>query len=108
MVPAPASPSLSPLLDALAAEQEALDERVAAIAAEQWLLQTPAAGWSIADTISHLAYFDASAILAMTDEAAFDEHLQHLLAHANEGLDVALGRSLAPEELLARWRTGRA
>jgi uncharacterized protein (TIGR03084 family) len=100
MAPAPAPPSLGSLLDDLAAEHETLDERVADLTAEEWLVPTPAEGWNIADAISHLTYFDRSATLALTDEAAFDEHVRHLVAHASDGLDV--------EELVTRWRTGRA
>jgi hypothetical protein len=91
---APRSPSFSSFLDDLAAEHQALDERVADLAAEQWLAPTPAEGWSIADAISHLTYFDWSATLALSDEPAFGEHLRHLLAHPNDGLDVELGRSV--------------
>jgi uncharacterized protein (TIGR03084 family) len=108
MVPAAASPSLASLIDDLAAEHEALDERVAALSAEQWLTPTPAEGWSVADAISHLTYFDSSATLALTDEQAFAEHVRRLSARANDGLDVELGRRLSSGELLARWRTGRA
>ena len=108
MVPASASLSLEKFLEDLDAEHAALDERVAGLTAEQWLAPTPAEGWSIADAISHLAYFDASATLALGDEATFDEHVRHLLAHASEGLDVELGRSVPAEELLVRWRTGRS
>jgi uncharacterized protein (TIGR03084 family) len=104
---APRSPSFSSFLDDLAAEHQALDERVADLAAEQWLAPTPAEGWSIADAISHLTYFDWSATLALSDEPAFGEHLRHLLAHPNDGLDVELGRSVPSDELLERWRTGR-
>jgi len=108
MAPAPASPSLTSLLDDLAAEHRALDERVADLTPDDWRLPTPAEGWSIADAISHLTYFDWSATLALTDEPAFEEHVRYIFAHANDGLDVDLGRSVGCAELLARWRTGRA
>jgi uncharacterized protein (TIGR03084 family) len=108
MVPAATSPSLTSFLDDLAAEQEALDDRVANLAADQWGTPTPAAGWDVADSISHLTFFDASASLALADEPAFDAHLKHLLAHPDDGLDVALGRSVTPSELLRSWRAGRA
>jgi uncharacterized protein (TIGR03084 family) len=107
MVPPAGSPSLTSLLDDLAAEHEALDERVTDLATKQWLAPTPAEGWSIADAISHLSYFDWSATLALSDEAAFTRHLEHLLAHPNDGLDVELARAVPPDELLARWRGGR-
>ncbi len=36
-----------------------------------WLLSTPAPGWSIADQVSHLAYFDEVAVTSATDQEAF-------------------------------------
>ena len=55
----------------LAAEQDALDAVVAGLSPEQWQAPTPSPGWTVADQIGHLAYFDATATLAMTDPDAF-------------------------------------
>ena len=40
---------------------------------EQWRMPTPADGWTIADQVSHLAYFDEAATLSITDADAFRE-----------------------------------
>jgi uncharacterized protein (TIGR03084 family) len=99
---------LASLLDDLYAEHEALDDRVAGLTPEQWLAPTPAQGWSVADAISHLAYFDVTATLALTDETAFDEHVRHFRAQSDVRVDLELGRSVPADELVQRWRTGRA
>jgi uncharacterized protein (TIGR03084 family) len=97
-------PSPSDLAADLAAEHEALDVLVADLAVEEWVRPTPADGWSVADSVSHLTYFDATASLALTDPLAFAEHA----ATREDGSDVTLGRSVPGPELLATWREGRA
>ena len=97
----------------LAAEHAALDARVEGLPPQAWALPTPAAGWGVADQVSHLTYFDAKAVLALTDPAAFAAHLEvdgpALAAGAGAATpDVILGRAVPPGELLADWRAGRA
>ena len=60
----------------LAGEQDALDAIVAGLSREQWLTPTPSPGWTVADQIGHLAYFDSAARLALTDPDAFQAHLE--------------------------------
>jgi uncharacterized protein (TIGR03084 family) len=96
----------------LAGEQDALDAIVAALSTEQWRTPTPSPGWTVADQIGHLAYFDAAATLAMTDQDAFQAHRLELLAtfgdaDAVEGITLAAYRAMDPDELLATWRCGR-
>jgi uncharacterized protein (TIGR03084 family) len=93
----------------LAAEHEALDAVVAALTPDQWSTATPAQGWDVRDSISHLAYFDDKAVLALTDPVAFAAHVEELLASGflGEG-DVALGRATGAPALLEHWRTGRS
>src|SRR4051794_17921727 len=87
-------PDLGSLLRDLEAEHAALDIRVGDLSEEQWRLPTPAAGWDVADCISHLHYFDGTAILALTNEAAFAEHVKTLFnGGMQEGADVAFGRA---------------
>jgi uncharacterized protein (TIGR03084 family) len=93
------------LCDDLADELAALDARLAGLAPEVWATPTPAEGWDIALSVSHLCYFDEEALLALTDPAAFDPRVA---LEATERLDEALGRTLGPVELLDRWRTVRA
>lgn len=101
-------PSPAQLVDDLAAEHLALDENVASLGATEWPTPTPAEGWTIADSISHLAFFDHTARLALTDPDAFAAHLAEMASQAASEPDVALGRAGDPAALLRSWREGRA
>ncbi|MFN2538465.1 MAG: TIGR03084 family metal-binding protein [Mycobacteriales bacterium] len=102
-------PDLSTLLRDLEAEHAALDARVAGLTEELWRRPTPAEGWDIADCVSHLHYFDGTAVLALTDPPAFAKHLDALLGGGmKEGADVAFGRANSGGDLLEDWRRGRA
>jgi uncharacterized protein (TIGR03084 family) len=101
---------MQPLCDDLAAEHDALDARVAGLSDAQWATATPADGWTIADSISHLAFFDRTATLAATDTDAFAASTQALLDEVlGSGTDpsVTLGRTTTGGDLLATWRAGR-
>lgn len=97
----------------LAAEQDALDAVVAPLAAEQWRLHTPSPGWTIADQIGHLTYFDGAAALAIDDPPAFatarDALVDASLAGGSAAEDLTLGayRAMAPAGLLDAWRENR-
>jgi uncharacterized protein (TIGR03084 family) len=97
----------------LLAEQQALDDVVAALAPEQFALATPSPRWTVADQLGHLAYFDDTATLAITDPDAFGEAVHDLIEAASggdEGIDhFVLGpyRRMAPEDLVAAWRRNR-
>jgi uncharacterized protein (TIGR03084 family) len=98
----------------LLAEQQTLDDIVTGLDEAQWQLPTPSPGWTVADQIGHLTYFDGTAALAITDPAAFEDAMRALLGAGGAGAesadDVTLGRarSLSPEQLLAAWRENRA
>jgi uncharacterized protein (TIGR03084 family) len=90
----------------LAAEGAALDDVVAGLAPEDWTRPTPAAGWSIAAQVAHLAWTDDVALLAVTDPVAFAARAADDPADADDrGASAAAG--VPPELLLARWRAGR-
>ena len=97
----------------LLAEQQALDDLVAALDAEQWQSPTPSPGWTIADQIGHLTYFDTTAALAVADPSGFQDSMTSLLSSGGAGAesadDIALGpyRAMSPDDLLAAWRAGR-
>src|SRR5579872_3559479 len=108
VVDSAAARRLLPLADDLTAEQRALDSVVGGLGEHEWELPTPATGWSVADQVSHLAYFDSSAALALTDRAGFEEHRAQLFDALAEEPDVTLGQSVSPAELLSAWREGRS
>ena len=100
---------LHALLDDLAAESADLDQRVAGLDDAAWRTPTPAAGWDVHDTISHLAATDADALLALQGADAFAQVLEQVTHDGPSFVDrvVERGRSVPPAELLARWRAGR-
>jgi uncharacterized protein (TIGR03084 family) len=95
----------------LADEHEALESLVTGLDDASWRRMTPAAGWSVADQIAHLAYFDDAAALAITDPDAF-VLAREALVHAAfaEGVDdytLHRYREMAPSEILEHWRDAR-
>lgn len=104
-------PTVTDLCHDLADEQESLDLVLDTLGTEDWRAPTPAAGWDVLDSVSHLCFFEEAAALALSDPAAFEAQKQRLLDDmaAGKALDVGLGRSLGdPRELLERWRRARS
>jgi uncharacterized protein (TIGR03084 family) len=88
-------------------EQAALDKMVANLVHEQWYTDTPSPGWTIADQISHLTYFDGAAVAAIVDADEFRKSAEQLLA---SGADTEVSkpqRDPPPPLLLTAWRTNR-
>ncbi|MBQ1051012.1 TIGR03084 family protein [Micromonospora sp. C51] len=99
---------LTALLTDLAAESEQLDALVAALPQQEWGRPTPAAGWTIAHQIAHLAWTDHVARLAATDTDAFYASVTAVPDPARLVDDGAIAFLAPPEVLLARWREGRS
>ena len=103
---------LSDVLTDLRAQYDELDDLVGGLSADRWATDTPAAGWTIAHQVAHLAWTEEQALLAATDGPRFQAELAARVAKG--GLDrvidgaAADGAALPPAELLATWRTGRA
>ncbi len=97
----------------LADEQAALDDVVATLAPGDWRRPTPAPGWTVADQLAHLTYFDRAAVTAITDPDGFTRMVDELVARLDGGgaavdeSTLAPYRDLSPSELLAAWRGGR-
>jgi uncharacterized protein (TIGR03084 family) len=97
--------AMDALCDDLAAESADLDQVVAT--ADDLRTPTPAPGWSIADQLSHLWYFDERAIEALLDPDAFAAGIAELL-EARADPSVERGRTLSRDELLDGWQQARA
>jgi len=71
-----------------------------------WDTQTHAPGWSVRDQVSHLAFFDEAASLAITNRDAFVAEAHAALEPGSdlEGRYLARGRSMAPGGVLDWWR----
>ncbi|WP_017588201.1 TIGR03084 family metal-binding protein [Nocardiopsis ganjiahuensis] len=98
------------LVEDLRAEQEDLAALLAGLATADWSRPTPAPGWSIADQVAHLAFFDRSALTALTDPDGFAKMLEAALADPEGYVDTAAAplAGLPPQALLDEWRESSA
>jgi uncharacterized protein (TIGR03084 family) len=64
----------------LAAESAELYEVLSVLAEPEWNRDTPAAGWTVRDQVTHLAYFDGTAVLSATDPDRFRAEADALTA----------------------------
>ncbi|MEU6143133.1 TIGR03084 family metal-binding protein [Streptomyces sp. NPDC047081] len=99
----------TPVIDDLREEGEELDALVAELSPEQWALPTPAAGWTVAHQIAHLAWTDHHSVLAVTDQNSFSREVEKALAQPGDFVDNGAeeGATKPPAQLLADWRAGR-
>jgi uncharacterized protein (TIGR03084 family) len=100
---------LAEILIDLRDESDDLDRTVADLPDDGWRRETPAAGWTVAHQIAHLAWTDRVAARSVTDPGGFTEAAAAALADPAGFVDRAAEDGLAePAELLRRWRDGRA
>lgn len=106
----PSSMDVAEVLADLIAEQQSLDDLVVELSDEQWAISTPSPGWTIADQIGHLTYFDGNAALAITDPDAFVDSMNALFSSGDSADDLTLApyRAMSAPQLLAAWRANRA
>lgn len=104
-----AAQRLEALLRDLAAESAGLRAVVADLDADRWRTPTPAPGWDVATQIAHLAWTDAAAVTAATDEAGWAAMVEAALADVTGFVDKAAlaGAAMAPADLLAWWDASR-
>ncbi|BBG00298.1 MULTISPECIES: TIGR03084 family metal-binding protein [Pseudonocardia] len=86
--------SMAALADDLAAESVVLRELLAPLREPDWRRDTPAAGWTIADQVSHLAHFDDVAIRSALDPDGFVAERERIVADG--GID--------PDTIAASYR----
>lgn len=105
------------ICDDLDAEFESLHALVERLAATDWSAQTPAEGWTIQDSIGHLAFFNDKAVLAYREPEAFAALLAEVVQdpdrlesdHLHEirsctGREVIVWWEATHSELLAVYR----
>lgn len=100
---------LPAVCDDLAAESADIFAIIGALSEAQWLLDTPADGWTIRDQISHLAFFDETGTLAATDADAFAASTKALMSGADPMAGpVERGRAMEPFAVRDWFTTVRA
>jgi uncharacterized protein (TIGR03084 family) len=85
---------MAALADDLSAESAQLRGLLAGLGESDWRRHTPAAGWTVADQVSHLAHFDDVAVQSAVEPDAFRAALQRI--EAAGGID--------PDAVAARYR----
>ena len=99
------------LLRDLADEELVLDRLVAACDAADWARATPAVGWTVADTIAHLAVAEqaaAASLLHDRDPLAGFATVPAAHPATEPATDRTEAPTAGPATLLAGWRTTRA
>jgi len=90
----------------LQAEQESLDKFVSSLAEKDWDRMTLAEGWTIRDSISHIAHIDEVAVMAIHgDNTPFELAFKIGMAFNEEG--PKKGRSMKVSDLLKWWKGAR-
>ncbi len=93
----------------LKAEHKALDQFLSSLNEEQWHLPTPAEGWTIKDSVSHIAYLDELSTSVIRGDISIEE----IKAWAkpkpeSDRVDTNRGRDMKPSEVFLWWRKVRA
>jgi uncharacterized protein (TIGR03084 family) len=98
------------LADDLAAESAELRAVLAGLPEADWARPTPAEGWTVTDEVTHLAYFDETTRLSLTDPERFLAEAGELTAAGDDFADrvAAEYHSLAPGKALAWFDQARA
>lgn len=97
------------ILADLVAEQQALDQLLQRAPDRDWKRPTPAAGWSVQDTISHLAASEEWALRSIAGERKLTAEIK--AAGGVDGFNqagVEAGRGKRPQEVIEWWRHSRA
>ncbi len=89
----------------LTAEQDDLERIVRGLDDAALDTPTPSPRWSVRDQVTHLAFFDSRATLAIVDPEAFTAEVRRFLADPDGvmGEHLTHGRGLGVHALLAWW-----
>jgi uncharacterized protein (TIGR03084 family) len=98
---------LQPLVNDLVAESAALVTVLEGLRPRQWSLATPAEGWSIADQVSHLAYFDETTLQSLSDPDQFRRDAEALVGDGANFPDRIAAEYRGRADLFGWFRTGR-
>jgi uncharacterized protein (TIGR03084 family) len=96
------------ILSDLVAEQQALDQFLQRINERQWNLPTSAPGWSIKDTVSHLAYTERFSSHVLEKGAPVVEEADIDDIDEWTAIGVKEGRGMRYQQVIEWWRNSRA
>jgi|Deesub1362B_J571_1020462.scaffolds.fasta_scaffold15567_2 uncharacterized protein (TIGR03084 family) len=87
-------------------EQESLDRLLQSLDERSWGLPTPAEGWTVRDSISHLAHIDEVALAVLGGDRSPLETAARMRGGFN-AIGLRRGRSMRPKEVFLWWREAR-
>ncbi|MGH8874200.1 MAG: maleylpyruvate isomerase family mycothiol-dependent enzyme [Acidimicrobiia bacterium] len=96
------------ILSDLVAEQQSLDQYLQRIQLRDWKLPTAAKGWTIQDTISHLADSEDLAADALVGGDRLRQLGPNQAMEAASRRAVVRGRGMRHQDVIEWWRGGRA
>lgn len=96
------------ILSDLVAEQQFLDQFLQQVNLKLWDVETPAKGWTIRDTISHLADYEELAAAVIAGESDLSRYKSSSDHDAIRQEAVEKGRQMRPQDVIEWWRNGRA
>lgn len=101
---------IASLVGDLLAESSELRRVLEPLSAGDWAQPTPAAGWTIIDQVTHLAYFDDVTRISITEPGQFRAEAEQLVAGGEDFSDrvAAQFHDTPPREVLAWFDRSRA
>ena len=98
------------IVDDYEAEQRELYDVLKPLPDEQWLTPTPAAGWDVRDSVSHLAHTEEVALDTLTGgpRAINDEVRRYPSGDAFTEAGCDQGRAMNPNDVLEWWWSSAA
>lgn len=96
------------ILSDLVAEQQFLDQFLQRIPLKDWDKKTRAVGWTVRDTISHLADSEELAAAVIAGDADLTRYRSTPDLDSIREEAVLKGRKMRPQDVIEWWRGGRA
>lgn len=96
------------ILSDLVAEQQFLDQSLQRIPIKHWDRPTPSPGWTVRDTISHLADFAELAADTLAGGNRIAEWRKASDLDELRQRAITRGRGMRPQDVIEWWRGGRA
>ncbi len=96
------------ILSDLVAEEQALDQFLQRVHEREWVLPTPVRGWSIMDTVCHLAYSEtfAADVIKRGSDAIEEAAIPDMEDWMERG--IVAGKGKRYQAVIEWWRNGRA
>lgn len=95
------------ILEDLRAEQQSLEGFLLTLSPNQWSLMTPAEGWTVHDSVSHLAFIDDIALAVLKGDLSPLEGAKRVPGFNFNQIGLDKGRRMSPKEVIQWWRGAR-